>query len=107
MSRWSLGLALAGFLLMFGLAAAAEPEVIEHENGLIVKIVKKSKSCIQTAKNGDELHVQYVGRLTNAKGKIFDQSKTGNDFIFKLGAGQVIIVALYLDDFFVVFRTLP
>lgn len=82
--------ALAGLMLILGLAAA-EPEVIEHENGLIVKKVKKSKSCIQTAKDGDELHVQYVGRLTNAKGNIFDQSKSGNDFIFKLGSGQVIL----------------
>ena len=85
---------VAGLLivLLIAASASAEPEVIEHENGLIVKIVKKSKSCIQTAKNGDELHVQYVGRLTNAKGKIFDQSKSGNDFIFTLGAGQVITV---------------
>lgn len=81
-------------VLLIAVSASAEPEVIEHENGLIVKIVKKSKSCIQTAKNGDELHVQYVGRLTNAKGKIFDQSKSGNDFIFTLGAGQVIIPSL-------------
>ena len=70
-------------------SAGAAPEVIEHENGLIVKIVKKSKSCVKTAKNGDDLAVQYVGRLTNAKGKIFDQSKEGNDFKFKLGSGQV------------------
>merc|ERR1711951_143847 len=70
MTRLQSLLLLATVILAPLALAKQEQEVIEHESGLVVKIVKKSKSCLKTAKNGDELHVQYVGRLTNAKGKI-------------------------------------
>lgn len=86
-------LALFGCLLVVivqGASSAREPaEVIKHDNGLTVTILKKSKDCIQRAKNGDVLKITYIGRNGGPRGPVFQETQPGKYYTFQLGRGAV------------------
>jgi len=58
---------------------------ITEDGGIKKKILKEGKG--QQAAEGNEVHVNYIGR--NKDNKIFDQTKD-KPFTFKIGGGQVI-----------------
>ena len=58
---------------------------ITEDGGVKKKILKEGNG--QQAAEGNEVHVNYVGR--NKDNKIFDQTKD-KPFTFKIGSGQVI-----------------
>ena len=58
---------------------------ITEDGGIKKKILKEGKG--QQAAEGNEVHVNYIGR--NKDNKIFEQAKD-KPFTFKLGGGQVI-----------------
>merc|ERR1711892_1653435 len=65
--------------------------VTKLSRGLEVTILKKAKKCLREASSGDNLVVNYVGRLESETGKVFYETKT-KDFPFKLqlGGGRII-----------------
>ena len=86
-------LALFGCLLgiLQGANCAREPEeVIKHDNGLIVTILKKSKDCTQRAQKGDTLKITFIGRSGGPRGPIFEETRPGGSYSFRLGFGEVI-----------------
>ena len=58
---------------------------ITEDGGVKKKIIKEGTG--EQAKEGSEVHVNYIGR--NKDNKIFDQTKD-KPFTFKIGGGQVI-----------------
>merc|ERR1712013_40916 len=65
--------------------------VTKLSGGLEVKILKKAKKCLRQASAGDNLTVNYVGRLHSDAGEVFDETKTkGFPFKFQLGGGRII-----------------
>ena len=58
---------------------------ITEDGGVKKKILKEGNG--EAAKEGVEVHVNYVGR--NSDNKIFDQTK-GQPFTFKIGEHKVI-----------------
>ena len=58
---------------------------ITEDGGVKKKLIKEGKG--ESPKDGNEVHVNYIGR--NKDNKVFDQTKD-KPFTFKLGAGQVI-----------------
>ena len=58
---------------------------ITEDGGVKKKIIKEGKG--ESPKDGNEVHVNYIGR--NKDNKVFDQTKD-KPFTFKLGDGKVI-----------------
>ncbi len=87
-------ISLITFLLLWSLSqlplCRGQDENPGQLSDVVVKVIKESKSCKETAEPGDHLKVHYVGRLDNENGKKFDASRDrGRPFSFQLGAGQV------------------
>ena len=65
--------------------------VTKLSGGLEVIILKKAKKCLREASSGDNLVVNYVGRLESETGKVVDETKTKYfPFKFQLGGGRTI-----------------
>lgn len=61
------------------------------EDGVIIETTKAATLANECAAAGDRAVVHYVGRLTDANGKIFDSSRRRSQpFEFLLGEGRVI-----------------
>ena len=58
---------------------------ITEDGGVKKKLIKEGKG--EQAQEGNEVHVNYIGK--NKDGKIFDQTKD-KPFVFKIGEGRVI-----------------
>ena len=77
-------LTLLTLVTLGGVGCAREkPEVIKHDNGLTVTILKKSKDCIQRAKRGDVLKITFIGRHGGPRGQVFEETKPGKYYNFK------------------------
>ncbi|KAJ9529509.1 hypothetical protein QJQ45_013862, partial [Haematococcus lacustris] len=82
MARLFLSLAVIACALMFVQGA-------KDVTSLQVGVKFKPAECTRKAANGDNVHVHYVGKLTD--GTEFDNSyKRGEPIAFVLGAGRVI-----------------
>ncbi|KAJ7072223.1 hypothetical protein C8F01DRAFT_1103001 [Mycena amicta] len=65
-------------------------KIVEREIAGGIKIKDTKIGTGPTAKKGNTVAMRYIGRLTNTKGKIFDQNVKGKPFTFQLGKGEVI-----------------
>ncbi|KAF8059209.1 FKBP53 [Scenedesmus sp. PABB004] len=63
-------------------------DVKRYENGFEVHHLRMGDPHGKLARAGSQVKVRYVGKLKN--GKVFDQTKGGKTFTFRLGVGQVI-----------------
>jgi FKBP-type peptidyl-prolyl cis-trans isomerase len=79
------GVAPGGGSAAFLAKTAKEPGVITLADGLEYKIVKSGPAAGVTAKIGDEVKVNYEGKLTD--GTVFDSSyKNGEPVVFPVGS---------------------
>lgn len=69
-----------------GAPAAASGELQELAGGLKYRDVKVGDGA--SAKNGANVKMRYIGKLTN--GTVFDKNTNGKPFTFRLGSGDVI-----------------
>merc|ERR1711924_110887 len=64
--------------------------VTGKSNKLQIGVKKKVQDCQMRARNGDEVHIEYTGKLEN--GQVFDSTSIAlkEPYVFTLGVGQVI-----------------
>ena len=65
---------------------------ITEDGGVKKKIIKEGTG--EQAKEGSEVHVNYIGR--NKDNKIFDQTKD-KPFTFKIGVNLKLVILLMLE----------
>jgi len=67
----------------------AQDEIRRYPNGFEVIVLTRGAPDGKVAKPGKRVQVRYTGRL-KSNGKVFDKTKGGSTFSFRLGVGEVI-----------------